>query len=152
MRYIAREYRELADANKKKRLGRTIQSNRISQLTNDIEKSIMLLNSTGLEARFSLLLSCNLRVVRLLPSIGSKIDGETLELLLFENRFQRLQTLRIQSMSRVGSVGMASLTLCKRIFGNSPLELIISNIIQKSKKSYRQNSGRIRNLPKILPS
>ena len=95
MRYIAREYRELADANKKKRLGRTIQSNRISKLTNDIEKSIMLLNSTGLEARFSLLLSCNLRVVRLLPSIGSKIDGETVELLLFENRFQRLQTLRI---------------------------------------------------------
>jgi len=51
VRYIARECAHLAATEKKLAIGqRKIQTNRLSQIRRDQEKSVMLLDSTGLEA------------------------------------------------------------------------------------------------------
>ena len=50
VRYIARECAHLRRTERKQSLGRKIQTNRLSQIRRDQEMSLMLLNSTGLEA------------------------------------------------------------------------------------------------------
>ena len=50
VRYIARDCAHLAETEKKAAMKRKIQTNRLAQIRRDQEKSIMLLNSTGLEA------------------------------------------------------------------------------------------------------